>query len=115
MVHLAAMILDSTLITFEDLTCRYLPSQIAAGAILVARRTLGRYDWSPTLVQYSKYGVEEVKPVARAILRAKDKINPDLVALKKKYSKSKFGRVSEIHLASLEDVPNDKCDEHTAE
>jgi G2/mitotic-specific cyclin-B, other len=115
MVHLSAMILDSTLITFEGLTCRYLPSQIAAGAVLLARRTVERYDWSPTLVQYSKYCEEDVRPVARVIIRAKDKMNPDLVALKKKYSKTKFGKVSEVTLASLDELSADENDEDMTE
>jgi hypothetical protein len=103
LVHLACMILDSSLLSFSELSCRFLPSQLAAGAILIARRTVGRYDWSPTLLQYSDYSEEDVKPVARAILGAKQNLNPDLKALQKKYSKTKYGRVSEITLPSMED------------
>ncbi|KAG7340595.1 cyclin-like protein [Nitzschia inconspicua] len=109
MVHISSMILDSTLISFERLTCRFLPSQLAAGAIMAARRTVGRYDWSPTLLQYSQYCEEDVKPVAKAILQAKDSIHSDLVALQKKYSKNKYGKVSEVELASMEE---EVCDDY---
>lgn len=98
------MVLDSTLLTFSGLTCRYLPSQLAAGAILVARRTAGRNDWSPTLLQYSDYTEEEVRPIAKAIMQAKSRGNPELVALKKKYSKSKYGKVCEVKVATMDDI-----------
>lgn len=102
------MILDSTLISFEDLTCSYLPSQLAAGAVWIARRTVGRNSWSPTLLKYSEYCEEDVKPVARAILRAKDRIHADLVGLQKKYSKTKYGKVSEVKLASMDNDGDDE-------
>jgi Cyclin, C-terminal domain len=108
MIHIANMILDSTLLSFAGLTCKYLPSQLAAGAVMAARRTLGRYDWSPTLLQYSQYCEEDVIPVAKAILRAKDGIKTDLIALQKKYSKTKYGKVSEVELASMDKELSDK-------
>ena len=105
---LASMVLDSSLLTFSGLTCTYLPSQLAAGAIMVARRSVGNDDWSATLTQYSHYDESEAKRVAKAIMRAKDNVNPDLIALHKKYSKSKYGKVCDVELASMydEDFPD---------
>jgi cyclin B len=94
LVQIACYILDGTLLNLTDLTWLYLPSQLAAGAILLARRTVGWNDWSPTLLKYSKYREEEVIPIADAILEAKQALDgTELRALDKKYSKSKFGNV----------------------
>jgi hypothetical protein len=100
---LSSMILDSTLLTFSGLTCRHLPSLLAAAAILVARRSCGWPDWSPTLLQYSEYTEDEVKPVAKAIMQAKRTVNQDLNALTKKYSKSRYGKILDVKLATMDD------------
>jgi len=104
MAQLACFLLDGTLLTLENLTCVWRPSQLAAAAILLARRQLGRHNWSPTLVNYSLYREEDVLPVARALLRNKRRLerNPDLMALAKKYSKTKYGKVSHISFLPLE-------------
>mmetsp|Transcript_10704 Transcript_10704/g.25754 ORF Transcript_10704/g.25754 Transcript_10704/m.25754 type:complete len:494 (+) Transcript_10704:391-1872(+) len=104
MAQLACFLLDGTLLSLETLTCRWRPSQLAAAAILLARRQLGRHNWSPTLVAYSKYREEDVLPVARALLKNKHRLeeNRELMALAKKYSKTKYGKVSHIVFLPLE-------------
>mmetsp|Transcript_9787 Transcript_9787/g.17838 ORF Transcript_9787/g.17838 Transcript_9787/m.17838 type:complete len:106 (+) Transcript_9787:1754-2071(+) len=65
-VQLACYILDGTLESYKLI--QYLPSQLAAAAIFIARRTVGRNPWSPTLLRYAIYREEEVALVARDIL-----------------------------------------------
>ena len=104
MAQLSCFLLDGTLLSLETLTCRWRPSQLAAAAILLARRQLGRHNWSATLVAYSKYREEDVLPVARALLKNKHRLeeNRELMALAKKYSKTKYGKVSHIVFLPLE-------------
>jgi len=104
MAQLSCFLLDGTLLSLENLTCCFKPSQLAAAAILLARRQLGRHNWSPTLVAYSQYREEDVLPVARALLRNKLRLdeNRELMALAKKYSKTKYGKVSHISFLPLD-------------
>ncbi|VEU43022.1 unnamed protein product [Pseudo-nitzschia multistriata] len=105
MAQLACFLLDGTLLSLEKLTCLWRPSQLAAAAILLARRHLGRHNWSPTLVSYSYYREEDVLPVARALLKNKERLenNRELLALAKKYSKTKYGKVSHIEFEPFDD------------
>ena len=104
MAQLACYLLDGTLLSLESLTCRWRPSQLAAAAILLARRQCGRHNWSPTLVTYSLYREEDVLPVAKALLHNKHRLeqNRELLALAKKYSKNKYGKVSHFKFDPLE-------------
>ena len=68
-VQLACYILDGTLESYK--LNQYLPSQLAAAAVFIARRTVGRNPWSPTLLRYAVYREEEVALVARDILAEK--------------------------------------------
>lgn len=110
MAQLACFLLDGTLLSLETLTCNWRPSQLAAAAILLARRQLGRHNWSPTLVAYSRYREEDVMPVARAVLQNKLKLeeNRELMALAKKYSKTKYGKVSHTAFLPLESSVSDE-------
>lgn len=91
-VQLSCYILDSTLQSYELL--HYLPSQLAAAAVFIARRTVGRNGWSPTLLHYACYCEEELLPVARAILTEKANSNPELRAVSKKYTNHRYGGVA---------------------
>ena len=104
MAQLASFLLDGTLLSLKKLTCKFLPSQMAAAAILLARRQVGRHNWSPTLVAYSSYREEHVLPVAKVLLEEKWRLslNRELMALTKKYSKNKYGKVSHIDFLPLD-------------
>ena len=91
-VQLACFVLDGTLQSYGLL--HYLPSQLAAGAILIARKSVGRNPWSPTLLHYTGYTEEEILPVARVILSDIKNASPELRAVNKKYSTNRYGRVS---------------------
>lgn len=93
-VQLSCYILDGTLQSYSLL--HYLPSQLAAAAVLIARTVVGRNPWSPTLLTYAHYCEEEVIPVARAVLAAKSSAAPELRAVNKKYSSSRYGGVASM-------------------
>ena len=95
-VQLSCFILDGTLQTYSLL--HYLPSQLAAAVVFIARRVVGRNAWSPTLLKYSMYCEEEVIPVARAILQEKASVSQELRAVNKKYTSSRYGGVANFEL-----------------
>lgn len=97
-VQLSCYILDSTLQSYNLL--HYLPSQLAAAAVFVARRTVGRNGWSPTLLHYSDYCEEELIPIARAVVAEKTNSNPELRAVSKKYTSHRYGGVAGVPLSS---------------
>lgn len=94
-VQLSCYILDGTLQHYSLL--QYLPSQLAAAAVLIARKIEGRNAWSPTLLKYAEYYEEDIIPVARNIMREKNASlqgSNKLKAVIKKYSSSKYGSVA---------------------
>jgi hypothetical protein len=91
-VQLSCYILDGTLQSYNLL--HYLPSQLAAAAVYIARRTIGRNAWSPTLLKYATYCEEEITPIARAILNEKSGASPELRAVNKKYTSHRYGGVA---------------------
>jgi len=97
-VQLSYFILDGTLPSYYLL--HFLPSQLAAAAIFIARKTVGRNPWSPTLLEYARYREEEVLPVVRAVMTMKIYCSAGLYAVNKKYSHFKYGGVSNIELCS---------------
>eukprot|EP00584_Thalassiosira_punctigera_P006871 CAMPEP_0172526048 /NCGR_PEP_ID=MMETSP1067-20121228/1054_1 /TAXON_ID=265564 ORGANISM="Thalassiosira punctigera, Strain Tpunct2005C2" /NCGR_SAMPLE_ID=MMETSP1067 /ASSEMBLY_ACC=CAM_ASM_000444 /LENGTH=374 /DNA_ID=CAMNT_0013309471 /DNA_START=233 /DNA_END=1357 /DNA_ORIENTATION=+ len=97
-VQLSCFILDGTLQSYNML--HYLPSQLAAAAVFIARRTVGRNAWSPTLLKYAQYREEDIKPVARAVLAEKSDSPTELRAVNKKYTSSRYGGVATISISS---------------
>jgi len=93
-LQISCYILDGTLQAYSLLN--YLPSQLAAAAIFIARRTVGRNPWSPTLLKYASYSEEEIIPVARAVLEAKSSSSSSLRAVNKKYRCSRDDSVANI-------------------
>jgi cyclin B len=91
-VQISCYILDGTLQSYNLL--HYLPSQLAAAAVFIARRTVGRNSWSPTLLRYAVYCEEEIIPVARALLAEKTSSSTELRAVNKKYTSSRYGGVA---------------------
>jgi cyclin B len=97
-VQLSCYILDGTLHSYNLL--HYLPSQLAAAAVYIARRTVGRNSWSPTLLKYADYCEEDITPIARALLAEKTSTSPELRAVNKKYTSSRYGGVASMHLTA---------------
>jgi len=98
MVQLSCYILDGTLQSYNLL--HYLPSQLSAAAVFIARRCVGRNSWSPTLLKYARYTEEEVAPIAKAILSEKSSASTELRAVNKKYTSSRYGGVATTSLDS---------------
>mmetsp|Transcript_5261 Transcript_5261/g.15300 ORF Transcript_5261/g.15300 Transcript_5261/m.15300 type:complete len:387 (+) Transcript_5261:94-1254(+) len=96
-VQLSCYILDGTLQSYNLL--HYLPSQLAAAAVFIARRTVGRNSWSPTLLRYAIYREEEIAPVARAVMTEKSSAAQELRAVNKKYTSSRYGGVANLALS----------------
>lgn len=97
-VQLSCFILDGTLQSYNML--HYLPSQLAAAAVFIARRTVGRNAWSPTLLKYAQYREEDVRPVALAVLAEKSDSSTELRAVNKKYTSSRYGGVATLQISS---------------
>ena len=98
-VHLSRYILDGTLTCYKLL--KYLPSQLAAAAVLIARKNSPDFrNWSPTLQAYTKYTEEELVPVARAILAEKAATPQSWKSVKTKYTSTKFGEVALLNIPS---------------
>jgi Cyclin, C-terminal domain len=95
-VQLSCYLMDGTLQSYTLLAFR--PSQLAAAAVFISRRVVGRNGWSPTLLNYSDYAEEEIIPVARSLLNAKKSADQELRAVDKKYSSNRYGAVASIDL-----------------
>ncbi len=99
MVYLSNFILDETLLCYDLL--KYLPSELAAATVYIARKSVGRNGWSPTLLKYADYREEDIVPVARAIMDARESIPSSHTASKGKYASSKFKRVSKMTIPTI--------------
>lgn len=97
-VQLSCYLLDGALQSYKLL--RYLPSQLAAASIFIARHTVGRNSWSPTLLKYAMYCEEQIAPIARDLLAEKACKKPELCAVNKKYTSQRYGGVANIALKS---------------
>lgn len=95
-VYLSCYILELTMLKIDFV--EYLPSELAAATVFIARMAVGRNGWSPTLLKYAEYTEEEIIPVARAIIKAKLTLSPDLNSSKKKYSSERKLKVALISL-----------------
>lgn len=96
MVQVSCYILDNTLQSYALL--KYMPSELAAAAVFLARRAAGRNSWSPTLLRYAGYCEEDITPIAREVLAAKDSQGEELKAVGKKYASSRYGGVANSEL-----------------
>jgi len=88
----SSYILDSTLQHYGLL--EYLPSQLAAAAVMIARAKEKRHYWSPTLLKYTSYFEEDIIPVARAIVRCMQGRASHVDAAERKYAHTRFGAVA---------------------
>jgi hypothetical protein len=96
--NLSNYILDESTLSIELI--KFMPSQLAAASVFIARKAMGRNAWSPTLLKYSKYREEEIIPVATAMMQAKNNLSSSLTAIKKRYNSRKKEHVAKIPLSS---------------
>lgn len=78
---------------------KYLPSQIAASAVLIARTSLKRHPWSPTLVKYTGYDEPDLSLCINEIKTVLNISGNQQQAVYRKYSSSKFGAVAKMALS----------------
>ena len=77
---------------------KYLPSMVAASAVYLALKVLGRSGWTPTMHRYTQYSEAALKNCSGDLLNLLKtaQTNPQLQAVKKKYSSAKFSEVAKI-------------------
>lgn len=79
---------------------KHLPSVIAASSVLIARKSLKRHPWSPTLVTYTKYDECDLEDCIRDMKAfIPDAANAQQLAVFRKYAATKFGAVSRMSLS----------------
>ncbi|KAJ1436096.1 cyclin-like protein [Ochromonadaceae sp. CCMP2298] len=95
MVQLACYLTERTLQEYTML--RFLPSTIAATAVMVARKSLNRHPWSPTLMKYTNMDERDLASCGDE-MRATVTDTSDQQAVYRKYSSQKFGGVAKMSL-----------------
>ena len=98
MVWLASYIAERTLQEYGML--KFYPSMIAASAVCLARKNLGRNAWSPTLLKYAQYTEASLRPCLQEISTILESTS-SLQAAKKKYNSQKFGQVSAMTITGI--------------
>ena len=96
MVQLSCYLAERCLQEYSML--KYLPSQIAASSVLIARTTLKRHPWSPTLLKYTNYDEPDLAACIADIRTAIGNNANQQQAVFRKYSSTKFGGVAKMAL-----------------
>jgi hypothetical protein len=97
MVQMACYLAERSLQEYSMV--KYLPSVIAASAVCIARKSLRRHPWSPTLVKYTKYDEPDlVDCLAEMEAFNETTTTSSQQAVFKKYSNPKFGAVAKMPL-----------------
>ena len=97
MVQLACFIAERSLQEYP--MTKHLPSMIAASSVYVARRSLKRHPWSPTLMKYTKYYEDDLTACVddmRSFMATANTSQQQAVI--KKYSSPKFGSVAKVSM-----------------
>lgn len=96
MVQLACYLTERTLQEYSVL--QFLPSVVAASAVLIARKSLKRHSWSPTLVRYTNYDECDLASCIEEMRKCINNPANQQQAVLRKYSSSKFGGVARMDL-----------------
>ena len=94
MVQLACYLAERTLQEYGMV--KFLPSTVAATAVYIARKSLKRHPWSPTLVKYTNYDESDMAPCAESMAAFVNNANAPQQAVLRKYSSPKFGGVAKM-------------------
>lgn len=95
MVQLSCYLAERTLQEYAMI--KYLPSVIAAASVLVARKSLRRHPWSPTLLAYTGYDEEDLAACIQEMQMIMN-ASSQQQAVVRKYSHPKFGTVAKLPL-----------------
>jgi len=96
MVQLSCYLAERTLQEYSMV--KYLPSTVAACAVYIARKSLKRHPWSPTLVKYSKYDEPDLADCVQEMSIFLNDTSSQQQAVSRKYTSSKFGSVAKTPL-----------------
>ncbi|XP_076012024.1 G2/mitotic-specific cyclin-B2-like [Genypterus blacodes] len=94
---LAKYLMELTLVDYDMV--HYRPSEVAAASMCLSQLLLGGLQWSATQQHYSTYDEAHLKPVMQHIAKNVSNVNEGktrFLAVKNKYSSSKFMRISLI-------------------
>jgi cyclin B len=98
MVQMACYLSERSLQEYSMV--KYLPSTIAAAAVLIARKSLNRQSaWSPTLLKYTKYDepdLAECVDTMKGFFALSESSQQQAVS--RKYTSPKFGAVAKVSL-----------------
>jgi hypothetical protein len=76
---------------------KYPGSLLAASAVYVAMKTLGKGEWNEVMEAHTRYTEAEIRPCANAMARLQRKSSSaSLSAVHKKYSNPKFMEVARL-------------------
>ncbi len=92
MVQLACYLAERSLQEYSMV--KFLPSQIAATAVLIARKSLKRHPWSPTLLKYTNYDECDLAACGEEMRGFLTMAGCQQQAVFRKYSNPKFGGVA---------------------
>ena len=92
MVQLACYLAERTLQEYGMI--KFLPSIVAATAVCIARKTLKRHAWSPTLVKYTNYDEVDMISCAASMGAFVNSVKLPQEAVIRKYTSTKFGAVA---------------------
>jgi cyclin B len=96
MVQLSCFITERSLQEYSMV--KYLPSVIAASAVFIARKSLKRHPWSPTLVKYTSYDEDDLSRCVEDMEAFFNETSSTQKAVYRKYSSVKFGEVAKMGL-----------------
>jgi hypothetical protein len=97
--YMSSYIAEASLLSYDMIKEEYKPSQVAAAAVLIGRKSIGRNRWSSTLVEFSGYSEEDILPVAKRMITAMSmelSSSMELVALKRKFGRKSMSSVASI-------------------
>lgn len=96
--HLCAYFVELALCEYGAL--RFLPSEIAAAAVLLAQHCLGAAVWSPTLLHYSEFQTSELQGPVRLLhhVAVSAAAQDPMPISTEKFSSSRYKYVSSIQL-----------------
>lgn len=78
---------------------KFPPSVIAASSVCVARKSLRRHPWSPTLLKYTNYDEDDLTDCIQEMQNIMTAPNVQQQAISRKYSSTKFGGVAKLPLS----------------
>lgn len=98
MVQLTCFLAERTLQEYSSL--RFLPSVVAATTVMLARKSLDRHPWSPTLLQYTGLDESDLAECVQDMQRYFSvSASCEQRAVVRKYSGSKFNGVARTPIA----------------